>query len=338
MRALCLDLDEVRGDDTSLENACQFVAESGIEAVETRVAGGRHTAHPFRQPTTIDATTLATTLRRYGLHTTIARTNLFLCPTRGSTEPTWVSPTGQRSTLDPATHLTMLDQVFRDADQLGTHAIGCHAFWREHTNTNWNQAVDLLASAATRAHRAGKLLVLHNDHRTIAGTGQELANLIHAVNSPSLTAGYDAAEAARLGAQIYPTDYHHISPTTTHLRLKHQVVDIRTGWTGGRNHSTRPEDRSRQSFGFWGTAERPVEGVVTFGSEPVVVKQARTWLTTGTAVGIHAQQWLTELTTYPGTLCLTGDFVIWGVPHHQRTHHLTTAITELTTTSRIQPN
>lgn len=317
MTGLCVDLDELRGGDLSAEQACDLAAALGVGGVELRIPGGRPVPHPFRQAPPLDPAAAGRALRERGLSAGLARTALFLCPAAGDAEPDWVAPRGRLARLGVLDHLAMLDAVIRDARLVGAAAVSCHAFWRaDDVQALPQEAVDALGEAAERCGREGLRLVLENDHRTRAATGAELAGVIAAVGSPALRAGYDVAEAARRGARP-EDDAPACAPVR--LRVKSQIVDVRVGWTGGQD---------RQSFGLWLQPDLPVTGEVRWGSDRVVVAQARNWVCPAATVGVDYGRLLAALPSLD-TVAASGDDVIWGVPAPARRQHLAAVLGDL---------
>lgn len=330
MTELCLDLDEVRGTDLGLDEACAFVASTGVTRVEVRIPGGRQRPSPLPHAAPVDPAVLADRLRAHGLTAVSARTSLFLCPRAGSREPDWVAPEGERSALSAADHLAMLDDVIGGARALGAPAVGLGAFWREATGaTSDPAAVETLRATVERVRAAGLTPVLHNDHRTAAGTGAEAAELLDAIGDPALRVAYDVAEAGRLGAWPRSGDVETVRGRLHSVRWRDQTVHVRTGWTGGRNRSSRPDDGARRSFGFWAQAAQPVSGWVGWGADAAEVSGERTLLSPGTAMGLGGARGLAGLAEGADLLCLGGDLVVWGQPASARLTRLRAAVDEL---------
>lgn len=319
MTELCVDFDELRGIDTPAADAAAIARDAGVRLVELRIAGGRPVPDPFVRSEPLDPREAVTVLRSHGLEVSLARTGLFLCPAEGSDEPDEVSPPSQRSALSAEDHLAMLDGVIEAATAVGAGAIGCHAFWRAHGEAFPRHAAEILAEAAERTRRAGMRLVLENDHRTRAGTGRELAAVLDAVGAEDLHAGYDVAEAGRLGA-LSDADLGAILPRLVHLRIRSQVVDVRVGWTGGQD---------RQSFGLWLQEDVPVAGTLDWGGTRIAVEQARNWLLPSATVGVDYARWFGGPSGFAGVVSVTGDYVVWGMGAEERRRNVLAAVTDM---------
>jgi len=102
----------------------------------------------------------------------------------------------------------VLEKGLELAEIFGCERVRCFDFWRLDDPRPYRQAInDKLRRAAEKAGKKGIALVLENEPACNTGTGREAAEVLNAVQIPSLMLNWDAGNAASLGEKPYPDGY-----------------------------------------------------------------------------------------------------------------------------------
>ncbi len=102
----------------------------------------------------------------------------------------------------------VLDRAIAMAKAFGTDRVRCFDFWRLEDQTPYRAAInDKLREAAEKAAKNGIILVLENESACNTATAAEAANVLSAVQSPSLMLNWDPGNAAASGEVPYPDGY-----------------------------------------------------------------------------------------------------------------------------------
>jgi L-ribulose-5-phosphate 3-epimerase len=94
------------------------------------------------------------------------------------------------------------------ARTFGTDRVRCFDFWRLDDPKPYREAMnEKLREAAEKATRKRILLVLENEASCNTGTGAEAAQVLRAVQTPSLMLNWDPGNAASMGERAFPDGY-----------------------------------------------------------------------------------------------------------------------------------
>jgi sugar phosphate isomerase/epimerase len=257
---------------------------------------------------------LGKTLAKYGVKVGALETPVFKAPLRKNNAITWAYCPGFSDDMTFPDHLWYLSRAFEIADRLGAEQVRCFAFWREYDlDDAFNEVVDKLGQAASRAKAAGRTLYLQNEQDTLAGTGLELARMVKAVNSPYLKASYDLANSARLAGVPYPDDYAALNGQLGSVQVKFQAIDVRSGW-GGPSHDLSDPKIPYAPFYFWLQENLPISGWVQIGEKRFEVEGFRTFLPIEDTVGVDYRSFFKALKQdgYNGRISVDPSYFIPG--------------------------
>lgn len=121
--------------------------------------------------------------------------------------------------------IPLLEKCFHLCSVFDTNIIRIFAFWKRGKLTD-NIEADIireLEEPSVRAEKAGVILGLENEHACYLGTGEEIARVISAVNSPALKAVWDPGNAFCAGGIPYPNGYEAVKDQIVHIHLKDAV-------------------------------------------------------------------------------------------------------------------
>lgn len=126
--------------------------------------------------------------------------------------------------LDVEAHQQMVHTAIRYAQILQTNFIRVFSFWREENpQRHKDEIVQHLSRAAAVAKQAGVVLLLENEHSCNGGYATEVAELVRAVNSPTLQVLWDPGNEERWSPS-YPEGYEQVKEFVKHFHLKHWYV------------------------------------------------------------------------------------------------------------------
>ena len=134
--------------------------------------------------------------------------------------------------------MVLLDRCIRLADLFNTKFIRVFSFWRrgELTEDIEAQIVQAFEEPAAVAEKGGVILGLENEHACYLGTGEEIARVIKAVNSPALRAVWDPGNALCAREVPYPNGYDAVRDFVVHVHIKDAV------WEGDKPRFVRIGD------------------------------------------------------------------------------------------------
>lgn len=94
------------------------------------------------------------------------------------------------------------------AKTFGADRVRCFDFWRLEDPKPHRQAInEKLRDAAEKAAKKGIVLLLENEPSCNTATGAEAAEVLHAIQTPSLMLNWDPGNAASVGEKAYPDGY-----------------------------------------------------------------------------------------------------------------------------------
>jgi hypothetical protein len=238
-------------------------------------------------------------LEKYRIKVGALGTPLFKCPLRGSGNPTWAAHhranLGVQKQLDYKYYLDLLPRAFALADRFETDNIRCFSFWREYEfDEVFDEVVEKLGHAAELAQASGRKLFLENEHNTMARTGVELARILKAVNSPSLTGIYDDGNSARVGGSMYPDDYYAMRGMIGEVHVKFEKLDVMCGWMNAARPTVKLTSGYRPYF-IWQQPNAPFKGEIKIGNKVFEIDGQRTFLTMDHPVTDHLRPLLMAL-------------------------------------------
>ena len=102
----------------------------------------------------------------------------------------------------------VLEKSIELAKKFGTDRVRCFDFWRlDDPKPHRADMNEKLRKAAEKSAKKGIILVLENEPACNTGTGKEAAEVLKAVQHPSLMLNWDPGNAAALGEIPYPDGY-----------------------------------------------------------------------------------------------------------------------------------
>ena len=121
--------------------------------------------------------------------------------------------------------MTVLERCIHLTNLFETPFIRIFSFWRrgDLTDNIEKEIIRAFEEPAARAEKAGVILGLENEHACYLGTGQEIARVIRAVNSPALRAVWDPGNAFCAHEVPYPDGYDAVKDYTVHIHIKDVV-------------------------------------------------------------------------------------------------------------------
>ncbi len=117
-----------------------------------------------------------------------------------------------------------LFSAFELARKFGTQRVIVFGLVKEEKRqrqTAISQVIDILGEAAEKAEKEGITLLLENEHICWADTGWQTAQILSAINSSTLAANWDPANAWLAGEKrAFPDGYTSIKPFLKNLHIK----------------------------------------------------------------------------------------------------------------------
>ncbi len=126
----------------------------------------------------------------------------------------------------------LLKRSFEIARLFGTDKVRIFSYWRvDDPEKAYPHIRARLAKAAGIAAQNKILLLLENEPACNVGTGKELGRMVRDINSPTLRAMWDPANAVVLNEIPYPDGYRHVRGLFPHIHVKDVKRDPATGKT-----------------------------------------------------------------------------------------------------------
>jgi len=195
--------DEFSPDD--LNRALAAMAEIGMRGAELRVVSGRNMLDLTDEE--VDAARAA--VEAHGLTVVSLASPLLKCVLPGSPPlDTRVQHDvfGSPHTFEDQPRLTR--RAFEVAERVGAGIIRVFSYWRTvEPDRCFPEVAAALYELAEEASRRGVVIGLENEHACNAGTGEETARLLQAIDHPALKVVWDPANASILGETPYPDGY-----------------------------------------------------------------------------------------------------------------------------------
>ncbi|WJH37053.1 sugar phosphate isomerase/epimerase [Paenibacillus sp. CC-CFT747] len=205
--------DEVSPD---FAEALDWIREQGLKHVEIRVVDGVNAA----ELDDVAVEEVNSAIRRHGLSVTALASPIFKC----ALDPSRIVDTGDtfgQKETGVEEQAANLERVIAIANKLGTRRIRIFSFWREQEPEKYfDEIVGHLKKAAALAEKEDVVLLLENEGSCNGGYASEVADLIRAVNSPSLRALWDPGNEAYGGREAFPAGYASVKDTLAHVHLK----------------------------------------------------------------------------------------------------------------------
>lgn len=196
--------------------ALDWAVAQGFRHVEVRMVDGANVANLTDE----QATAAAAEIRRRGLAVSAIASPIFKC----ALDPARPVSSGDlfgAKEEDLAAHWAKLDRALKIAKIFGTPRIRIFSFWREKEPARHeDEIVRHLALAAEIARKAGALLLLENENACNGGYADEVARIVHRVNSPALRVLWDPGNEDYGGKSGYPEGYAHVRGLLAHVHLK----------------------------------------------------------------------------------------------------------------------
>ena len=303
--------DEIYEADAGFEPALALLQRLGVEYTDLRVVNGRD---QLINVSGRELDELQRLLRKYNVKVAGLGTPLFKCPLRGTANPSWAAHhranVGVGRALDYQYYLDLLPRAFALADRFGTENIRCFSFWREYElDEVFDEVVEKLGRAAQIAEASGHRLFLENEHNTMARTGIELARLLRAVNSPSLTGMYDDGNSGRVGGTPYPDDCDALRGLLGHVHFKFQKLDVMCGWMSLARRNLPPTSGYRPYFP-WHQPDLPIKGEIRIGKKVFQINGPRLIATATHSLADYYGAFLTALKRdgYKGVIAIDSSF------------------------------
>ena len=151
---------------------------------------------------------------------------LFKCDL-GDKEDTATGRTHQAQDRVLSQQMDVLERCIHLSGVFETPFIRIFAFWKrgDLTDNIEKEIIRVFEEPAARAERADVILGLENEHSCYLGTGQEIARVIRAVNSPGLRAVWDPGNAFCAGEVPYPDGYEAVKDYVVHVHIKDAVLE-----------------------------------------------------------------------------------------------------------------
>jgi len=194
--------DEISQD---FERACSVASGFGMEWIELRGMWNKNVLE-------LDAHEIAESqrlLKKYTLRVTDIASPLFKVDWPGAPKSKF-SP--KQDQFNAHFGFDQQDQVLDKSIELAkafeTDRVRCFDFWRLDDPKPYRAEMnEKLRRAAEKAGKQGITLVLENEAACNTGTGKEAAEVLAAVQTPSLMLNWDPGNSATLGETPYPNGY-----------------------------------------------------------------------------------------------------------------------------------
>ena len=194
--------DEISQD---FERACSVASEFGMEWIELRGMWNKNVLDLDVQ----EISESERLLKKYHLRVTDIASPLFKVDWPGAPKSKFSPKQDQFNAhfgFDQQDQV--LDKSIELAKAFGTDRVRCFDFWRLDDPKLYRAEMnEKLRRAAEKAGKHGITLVLENEAACNTGTGKEAAEVLAAVQTPSLMLNWDPGNAATLGETPYPNSY-----------------------------------------------------------------------------------------------------------------------------------
>jgi len=145
---------------------------------------------------------------RYQLKVTDIASPLFKVDWPGAPKSKYSEGSGFGANFTYAQQDEVLERAMEMAKAFGTDRVRCFDFWRLEDQAPYRAAMnDRLRDAAEKAAKKGITLILENEPACNTATGAEAAQVLSAVQTPSLMLNWDPGNAAASGEIPYPDGY-----------------------------------------------------------------------------------------------------------------------------------
>lgn len=210
--------DEISDD---LETALDWCVDRNIRHVEVRMVDGANAANLSED----QAKGAAEKIRKRGLTVSALASPIFKC----ALDPDRPVETGDMfgaKEEDIPAHFAKLDRAIPLARIFGTSMIRVFSFWREKEPAKYfDEIAGHLRKAAAVAEREKVLLGLENETACNGGYAEEVADIVHRVNSPALRVMWDPGNEDYGAKTAFPEGYAHVKGLIAHCHLKDVVLD-----------------------------------------------------------------------------------------------------------------
>lgn len=194
--------DEISQD---FERACQVASGFGMKWIELRGMWNKNILD-------LDANQVTESLRllkKYDLRVTDIGSPLFKVDFPGAPKSKF-SPKHDEfnAHFGSAQQDAVLDKCIEMAKKFSTERVRCFDFWRLDDPKPYRAEInESLRNAAEKLGKQRLILVLENEMSCNTGTGNEAAEVLAAVQTPSFMLNWDPGNAATLGEIPYPNGY-----------------------------------------------------------------------------------------------------------------------------------
>ncbi len=213
-----------------LEIAARAIQGAGFDSAELRVLWGTNVL----DLADADLERAAGVLKAHGLRVVSIASPLFKCVLPGGEA---LDSRFERDVFG-AVHTfedqpRLLQRAFQVAHRFDAGVIRIFSFWRmADPSRGFDRIVEILGNAAREAAREDVVLGIENEHACNAGTGQETAALLRAVNHPNLKVVWDPANAFVAGEVPFPDGYRKLTlADIAHVHAKDcRLIDAKPNW------------------------------------------------------------------------------------------------------------
>jgi sugar phosphate isomerase/epimerase len=207
--------DEISQD---LERALEVAADYDVRAVELRGVWDQNIVEMARE----DAQRARDLIRERGFRVCSIASPFYKCALPGAE-----GSGGGAMHLAAERALGEQMEVLRRAAEMAhlfeTDLIRGFAFWRQEgglTPALRQQVIDAFAEPVALMEREGLVLGLENEHACVLGTGEEVASVVGAIDSPHLRVIWDPGNAFFVNETPFPDGYRAVKPYLVHVHLK----------------------------------------------------------------------------------------------------------------------
>lgn len=215
---------------TDLDAALGAMAEIGMTGAELRVVGGKNMIDlPDEEIDRARAAVEARGMRVVALASPLLKCVLPDSPALDSRVQHDVF--GSAHTFEDQPRLTR--RAFEIAERTGAPVIRVFSYWRTvEPERCFDRVAEALHALGEEAAERGIVIALENEHACNAGTGAEAAQVMAAVNHPSVQLLWDPANASILGETPYPDGYRPLPKARiVHVHAKDcYVTDHKPTW------------------------------------------------------------------------------------------------------------
>lgn len=206
--------DEISQD---LERALEVAAEYDVRAAELRGIWGTNIVEMARE----DAERARDLIRDRGFRVCSIASAFYKCALPGS-QASGGGAMHLAAERALAEQIAVLRRAIEMAHLFETNLIRGFAFWRQDglTPELRQQVIDAFEEPVALMEREGLILGLENEHACALGTGEEVASVVGAINSPHLRVIWDPGNAFFLDEVPFPDGYRAVKPYLVHVHLK----------------------------------------------------------------------------------------------------------------------